>query len=94
MITDILPDEFYLALGRALAERGEGCIQFSQSGAGESLLGIEADFIFLEKLAAESGRPLLYNSVEILMPIRSRTSRSSNGSPRRTTAVGACLAKR
>ena len=65
MITDILPDEFYLALGRVLAERGEGCIQFSQSGAGESLLGIEADFIFLEKLAAESGRPLLYNSVEI-----------------------------
>ena len=65
MITDMLPDEFYLALGRALAERGEGCIQFTQSGANESQFGVEEDYIFLEKLAAASGQPLLYNSVEI-----------------------------
>ncbi|HKA55864.1 MAG TPA: amidohydrolase family protein, partial [Candidatus Binatia bacterium] len=65
MITDILPDEFYLALARALGEKGEGCIQFTQSGATESKLGVEDDFRFLEKLAAESGRPLLYNAILI-----------------------------
>jgi N-acyl-D-aspartate/D-glutamate deacylase len=65
MITDILPDEFYLALAKALGEKGEGCIQFTQSGATESTFGIEDDFRFLEKLAAESGRPLLYNAILI-----------------------------
>lgn len=65
MITDILPDEFYLALARALGEKEQGCIQFTQSGATESKLGIEDDFRFLEKLAQESGRPLLYNAILI-----------------------------
>ena len=31
MISDVLPDEFYLTLAQALGERGEGCIQFTQS---------------------------------------------------------------
>lgn len=65
MITDILPDEFYLAMARALGEEGRGCIQFTQSGASQSQFGIEDDFRFLEKLATESGRPLLYNAVVI-----------------------------
>jgi N-acyl-D-amino-acid deacylase len=65
MITDILPDAFYLALARALGEKGDGCIQFTQSGATESTFGIEDDFRFLEQLAAESGRPLLYNAIFI-----------------------------
>ena len=63
MITDILPDEFYLALAKALGEKGEGCIQFTQSGATQSKLGVEDDFRFLEKLAEVSGRPLLYNAI-------------------------------
>jgi len=63
MITDILPDEFYLALAKALWEKGEGCIQFTQSGATQSKLGVEDDFRFLEKLAEVSGRPLLYNAI-------------------------------
>ena len=65
MITDILPDAFYLALARALGEKGDGCIQFTQSGATESTFGIEDDFRFLEQLAAESGRLLLYNAIFI-----------------------------
>jgi N-acyl-D-aspartate/D-glutamate deacylase len=65
MITDILPDEFYLALAKALGAKGDGCIQFTQSGATESKLGIDSDFRFLEKLAEESGRPLLYNAILI-----------------------------
>jgi N-acyl-D-aspartate/D-glutamate deacylase len=65
MITDILPDEFYLTMAKALGEEGRGCIQFTQSGASQSQFGIEEDFRFLEKLATESGRPLLYNAVVI-----------------------------
>ncbi len=65
MITDILPDEFYLTMAKALGKEGRGCIQFTQSGASQSQFGIEEDFRFLEKLAIESGRPLLYNAVVI-----------------------------
>src|ERR1043166_7926690 len=65
MITDILPDEFYLTMARALAETGKGCMQFTQSGASHSTFGIEDDFRFLEKMAEESGRPLLYNAIII-----------------------------
>ncbi len=65
MITDILPDEFYLSMAKAMAETGDGCIQFTQSGASESTFGIEDDFRFLEKMAETSGRPLLYNAILI-----------------------------
>jgi N-acyl-D-aspartate/D-glutamate deacylase len=65
MITDILPDDFYLAMARAMGQKGQGCIQFTQSGATESTFGVEEDFRFLEKLAEESGRPLLYNAILI-----------------------------
>jgi N-acyl-D-amino-acid deacylase len=65
MITDILPDEFYLSMAQAMAQKGQGCIQFTQSGASETSIGIEDDFRFLEKLAATSGQPLLYNAILI-----------------------------
>jgi len=65
MITDILPDEFYLAMAKAMAEKGAGCIQFTQSGASETSFGIEDDFRFLEKLASTSGQPLLYNAIVV-----------------------------
>jgi N-acyl-D-amino-acid deacylase len=63
MITDILPDSFYHTMAQAMADKGEGCIQFTQSGASESSFGIEDDFRFLEKMADISGRPLLYNAI-------------------------------
>jgi N-acyl-D-aspartate/D-glutamate deacylase len=65
MITDILPDDFYLELGKSLGEKNDGCIQFTQSGATKSTFGIDDDFRFLEQLARDSGRPLLYNAVVI-----------------------------
>jgi N-acyl-D-aspartate/D-glutamate deacylase len=65
MITDILPDEFYLTMAKAMAETGDGCIQFTQSGASEAKFGVEDDFRFLEKMAETSGRPLLYNAILI-----------------------------
>jgi len=65
MITDILPDEFYITMAKAMADKGQGCIQFTQSGASESSFGIEDDFRFLEKMCATSGQPLLYNAILI-----------------------------
>jgi N-acyl-D-aspartate/D-glutamate deacylase len=65
MITDILPDEFYLTMAKAMAEKGDGCIQFTQSGASESSFGVEDDFRFLEKMCETAGRPLLYNAILI-----------------------------
>jgi N-acyl-D-aspartate/D-glutamate deacylase len=65
MITDILPDDFYLTMAKAMADKGQGCIQFTQSGASESSFGIEDDFRFLEKMCSTSGQPLLYNAILI-----------------------------
>lgn len=65
MITDILPDEFYITMAKAMADKGQGCIQFTQSGASESSFGIEDDFKFLEKMCSTSGQPLLYNAILI-----------------------------
>jgi N-acyl-D-amino-acid deacylase len=65
MITDILPDEFYHTMAAAMAQKGDGCIQFTQSGASEAQFGVQDDFRFLEKMADISGRPLLYNALII-----------------------------
>ena len=46
-----------------MAEKGDGCIQFTQSGASETSFGVEDDFRFLEKMAMTSGQPLLYNAI-------------------------------
>ena len=65
MITDILPDEFYIDMAKAMNDVGQGCIQFTQSGAAESSFGVEDDFKFLEKMTKAAGRPLLYNAIVI-----------------------------
>ena len=65
MITDILPDEFYMEMAQAMNEVGQGSIQFTQAGASESSFGVEDDFLFLEKMAKTSGQPLLYNAIQI-----------------------------
>ena len=65
MITDILPDEFYMDMAQAMNEVGDGCIQFTQSGAADSSFGVEDDFNFLEKMTKKAGRPLLYNAILI-----------------------------
>ena len=65
MITDILPDEFYMDMAQAMNEVGEGCIQFTQSGAAGSSFGVDDDFKFLEKMTKTSGQPLLYNAILI-----------------------------
>ena len=65
MITDILPDEFYMEMAQAMNEVGEGCIQFTQSGAADASFSVESDFKFLEKMTKTAGQPLLYNAIVI-----------------------------
>ena len=65
MITDILPDEFYMEMAQAMNEVGEGCIQFTQSGAADASFSVESDFKFLEKMTKTAGQPLLYNAILI-----------------------------
>jgi N-acyl-D-amino-acid deacylase len=67
MISDVLPDEFYLALARGLGKRGEGCIQFTQVTASlkDPAGGLQNDFAFNRRLAEESGRPVIYNAVAV-----------------------------
>ncbi len=65
MITDILPDEFYLTMARALGEKGEGCIEYAQASANihGPNRGPKHDFDFNVRLAEESGRPVLFNAI-------------------------------
>ena len=59
MITDILPDEFLYDLWRKRWPRtGDGCIQFTQSGASENSFGIDDDFRFLEKMCETCRAPV------------------------------------
>ncbi|MBI3304357.1 MAG: amidohydrolase family protein [Deltaproteobacteria bacterium] len=65
MVSDIMSDEFYLALAQAMRKYDRGTIQFAQvSGAIDE--GIEAprrDMDFGGQLAAASNRPLIFNAV-------------------------------
>jgi N-acyl-D-aspartate/D-glutamate deacylase len=71
MISDVLSDEFYLALAKTLRERDEGFIQFTQAGGNlaeglEGIMGaLQRDFGFNVRLAEESGRPVLYNALVV-----------------------------
>ncbi len=64
MISDLLPDDFYVTLARALRERGEGFMEFTQFTAiPNDPLALQKDFDFNIRLAEESGRSILYNAL-------------------------------
>ncbi len=67
MISDVLSEEFYLTMAKALGERNAGCIQYTQASASihDPTKGPEYDFAFNVKLAEESGQPVLFNAVAI-----------------------------
>ena len=65
MISDILPDEFYLTMARALGESGGGFIQITQSTveADQTAFGTQRDINFSAQMAEESGCPVLFNAI-------------------------------
>ena len=67
MVSDLLEDDFYLALARALGEHDRGFIQYTQVTAErhDPDTGAARDMAFQERLALESGRPLLFNAIVI-----------------------------
>src|ERR1700693_1703624 len=58
MVTDLMCDEDILNLARVLRERDEGFIQITQATG-----AIKADLNFVERLAAEANRPILFNAI-------------------------------
>lgn len=67
MVSDVLSDEFYLALARALGDHDAGFIQYTQvtASGGDPEAGSRRDLAFQARLAEESGRPLLFNSIVV-----------------------------
>src|SRR5215470_1503216 len=67
MISDMLPDSFYVSMARALGEKGTGCIQFTRSSVGidDPRAGMHKDFDFNALLSEESGRPVLFNAIAV-----------------------------
>jgi N-acyl-D-aspartate/D-glutamate deacylase len=65
MVSDIMSDEFYLALAKAMNKYDRGTIQFAQvSGAiDEGIEGPRRDVDFGGQLAAVSNKPLIFNAV-------------------------------
>jgi N-acyl-D-aspartate/D-glutamate deacylase len=65
MVSDIMSDEFYLAIAKAMSKYDRGTIQFAQvSGAiDEGTEGPRRDVNFGGQLAEASKRPLIFNAV-------------------------------
>jgi N-acyl-D-aspartate/D-glutamate deacylase len=70
MPTDTMADEDVLALAEVLHQRDEGFIQITQAKGGDTVNvdgdARQQDWLFLEKLAEVSQRPILHNAVFVL----------------------------
>jgi N-acyl-D-amino-acid deacylase len=67
MISDILPDEFYLTMARALGEHDGGFIQITQSTVegNQTAFGVPRDIDFSARLSEESGCSVLFNAIAV-----------------------------
>jgi len=68
MVSDLLSDEFYLAMAKALGEYDRGCIQITQftKGFEDPEKGPIEDLRSCGRLAELSNRPVLYNAVAVI----------------------------
>jgi N-acyl-D-amino-acid deacylase len=71
MVSDIMPDDFYLALAKGLRKYDRGHIQFAQASGNidEGAEGPRRDMDFAGRLAEAANRPLIFNAV---VPIEKR----------------------
>jgi N-acyl-D-amino-acid deacylase len=67
MISDVLPDEFYLSLAQALRDYGPGFIQITQSSAtpNDQGIGMRRDMDFSAQLAEQSAHAVIYNALVV-----------------------------
>src|SRR5579883_3366814 len=67
MISDLMPDEFYLSLARGLRKYDRGHIQYAQTlggrGSRDPVEGPRRDIDFGGQLAQASNRPVIYNGI-------------------------------
>src|SRR5260370_17377032 len=68
MVSDMLPDEFYLTMAKALGQYDRGCTQITQftKGFEDPEKGVIDDMRFCGKLAELSGRPVMYNAIAVI----------------------------
>lgn len=69
MPSDLMNDDDVLAAAQVLRERGEGLVQLTQATAGEVFgqdISDNPDIKFVERLATETGGPVLFNAVVAL----------------------------
>jgi N-acyl-D-aspartate/D-glutamate deacylase len=68
MVSDMMSDEFYLTLAKALGEYDRGVIQFTPATGSieDPLAGPRQDMYFAGRLAEASNRPLMFNAVAVI----------------------------
>jgi len=68
MVSDMLPDEFYLTLAKALGQYDRGCTQITQftKGFEDPEKGVIDDMKFCGRLAELSNRPVMYNAIAVI----------------------------
>jgi N-acyl-D-aspartate/D-glutamate deacylase len=67
MVSDLMSDDFYLALAKGMSKYDRGYAQFAQvSGGIDEGGGPAKDMTFAGRLAEASGRPLLFNAVAVV----------------------------
>src|SRR5215468_9178123 len=67
MISDVLPDAFYLQLAQALQDYDAGFIQITQSSAtsNDQGIGMQRDMNFSTQLAEQSAHAVIYNALAV-----------------------------
>jgi N-acyl-D-aspartate/D-glutamate deacylase len=68
MISDTLPDEFYLTMAKALGQYDRGCTQITQftKGFEDPEKGVIDDMRFCGRLAELSNRSVMYNALAVI----------------------------
>jgi len=68
MVSDMLSDEFYLTMAKALGEYDRGCIQFTQASGSleDPITNSTVDMGFCGRMSEVSNRPVMFNAIAII----------------------------
>jgi N-acyl-D-aspartate/D-glutamate deacylase len=68
MVSDVMPEQFYLTMAKALGQYDRGCVQITQvtKAFEEPDKGVIEDMRFCGRLAELSNRPVLFNAIAVI----------------------------
>ncbi len=68
MVSDMLSDEFYLTMAKALGEYDRGCIQYTQASGSleDPVTNSKVDMGFAGRLSETSNRPVMFNAIAVI----------------------------